>query len=66
MTVDRQAKQKKKREEKRKAYRREMDRLQQVGKAEEYARMAQKAFNEEDYPEPLDFALNEKRKYLVQ
>jgi hypothetical protein len=35
MTVDRQAKQKKKREEKRKAYRREMDRLQQVGKAEE-------------------------------
>ena len=57
MLIDHQAKHKKKREEKKKAFRREIDRLQQQGKLDEYEWMAQKAYEEKDYPAALDFAL---------
>ena len=57
MSIDRQAKQKKKREEKRKAFRRSIDRLQQQEKLDEYEWMAQKAYEEKDYPAALNFAL---------
>ena len=57
MPIDRQAKQKKKREEKRKAFRRSIDRLQQQEKLDEYEWMAQKAYEEKDYPAALNFAL---------
>ena len=57
MPIDRQAKQKKKREEKKKAFRRGIDRLQQQEKLDEYEWMAQKAYEEKDYPAALTFAL---------
>ena len=57
MPIDRQAKQKKKREEKKKAFRRGIDRLQQQEKLDEYEWMAQKAYEEKDYPAALNFAL---------
>ena len=57
MPIDRQAKQKKKREEKRKTFHLEMVRLQQQGKLEEYEWIAQQAFKEKDYPAALHFAL---------
>lgn len=57
MTVDRQAKQKKKRKEKKKAYHREMDRLLQRDKSAEYEWMAQQAFRQKDHPGALNFAL---------
>ncbi|MBI5607235.1 MAG: DEAD/DEAH box helicase [Deltaproteobacteria bacterium] len=57
MPIDRQAKQKKKREEKRKAFRREIDRLQQREQLDEYEWMTQKAYEEKDYSAALKFAL---------
>lgn len=55
MPIDRQAKQKKKREEKRKTFHLEMVRLQQRGKLEEYEWIAQQAFKEKDYPAALGY-----------
>ncbi|MBI4765002.1 MAG: DEAD/DEAH box helicase [Deltaproteobacteria bacterium] len=57
MPIDRQAKQKKKREEKKKAFRREQVRLQQRGKLDEYEWMAQSAFGSKDYAAALHLAL---------
>jgi SNF2 family DNA or RNA helicase len=57
MPINRQAKQKKKREEKKKAFRRGIDRLQQREELDEYEWMAQNAYEGKDYPAALNFAL---------
>jgi SNF2 family DNA or RNA helicase len=57
MAVDRQAKQRAKRKEKKKAYHRKMDRLQQLDKSEDYAWMAEDAYARKDYPAALNSAL---------
>jgi SNF2 family DNA or RNA helicase len=57
MAVDRQAKQKAKRKEKQKAYRRKMDLLLQRDKSEDYAWMADDAFRQRDYAEALNLSL---------
>jgi superfamily II DNA or RNA helicase len=56
-TADRREKRKKEREEKRKAFRHRKQRLIRRGKAEEYAWLADKAFDLKDYRGALDWAL---------
>lgn len=56
MAVDRKEKHKKKREEKRKAIRREAETEARLSKAEEYAYLADRAFRNEDYAAALKWA----------
>jgi len=55
--IERREKKKKEREEKRKAFRQKKERLIRKGKAEEYAWLAEKAFDLKDYRGALDWAL---------